>query len=535
MASAVGINLGSQSYLPVDTVGTLNYGISKIDISPFGASGTLFNGTVGVSSIPQVSIGTLPTLNITSGSINGTVNIGNTPSLGTIGTLGTALGVGSVGGLGTLPGVGVVSSITNGSINIPNGTLQALGTLGTVGTVAGLGTLPGIGIVTALGTMGTLGTLLGIGSIANIGTINNAGTINAGTINTGTINTGTFVYTGGTLNLIGTLQAGTVVNNGGSIQLYDTSGSIANILTSVGTAAQQNAQLMAGAYLEKSGSLTGLGTILAMDVSNYRAFSLQVSGTFVGSMNSQISDNNVNFVGQNLISVSNTSGGGGSLITSNNIYNGVFAGRYFQVGMTNYTSGTANLLLELYTNSQQVNINNVQANQGGAWNIGTLGTLGLGTITGNLGTMGTLGTITNLGQIYNAGTLQAGTISTGTFQENPIPTSKVTNTGTTGTAGAGTTFGTIQGTVSSGTEIILSDVSIVALAGTPTVALGWGTAAIPYQGTMGIEGGVFPAGGGIAKVYTQANHSGTNGFLTYGITGGTAYFKVGYQVIAATV
>src|ERR1700721_1443434 len=97
--SQVGINIGSATSIASDLIGTVNYGISKIDISPIGASGALFNGTVGINSIPQVSVGTLP----------------NLPQ----GTLGSIIGIGSVSGLSNLPG----------------------GTLNNVGTVPGVGTI----------------------------------------------------------------------------------------------------------------------------------------------------------------------------------------------------------------------------------------------------------------------------------------------------------------------------------------------------------------------------------------------------------
>ena len=208
-------------------------------------------------------------------------------------------------------------------------------------------------------------------------------------------------------------------------------------------------------------------------------------------------------------------------------------------------------------------------------NLGTIGTLGLGTITGNLGTIGTLGlgsvvvnslpnlpqgsinvTAGTIGTILSIGTLPnlpqgsinvtAGTIGTvgnvgtlngGTVQINHIPVSKVTSFGTMGTQGSGTTFFTIQGTVGAGTEALVSDWSMVVMAGTCGVSLSFGTNGGAFvQGTGVIGAGSFPAGGGLMGVADPANHSGTNGAIYAGLYGaGTAYFKVSYQTVATIV
>ena len=176
----------------------------------------------------------------------------------------------------------------------------------------------------------------------------------------------------------------------------------------------------------------------------------------------------------------------------------------------------------------------------GMLNAGTVSMLNAGTIT-TLGTMGTLGLLIN-GTLASSGTTTGvgtvsniGTLNIGTVQISQTPTIKTTAYGTLGTAGAGTTFGTIQGTVGSGTEIIITGWSVVAISGTPTVSLAFGTAALPIQGTGVLMGGAFPAGGGIAQEVDNAINSGTNGLLIYGITSGTAFFTANYQTVATTV
>ena len=143
--------------------------VEKGTITRVGNVGTLELGSVMINSIPQVSIGTIPNVNIASGTQQ---------TVGTVGLLKT----------GTLAQVTSVS-------NLASGTLAALAS----GTITG-GTLQNL-------VSGTINALAS-GTITN-GTLQNlvSGTINA--LASGTISVGTFSMTTGTLN------GGTLANLGG--------------------------------------------------------------------------------------------------------------------------------------------------------------------------------------------------------------------------------------------------------------------------------------------------------------------------------
>jgi len=347
-SSSVGINLGSATGIASDLIGTVNYGISKIDISPIGASGTLFNGTVGISSIPQISIGTIP--NIPGGSIvmtNGT--IGTVPGIGTISNLGSLTNIGtlpnlpngtlgSVLGLGTLPGVGTVTNL---------GSITNIGTLGTqtgLGSVGGLGTLPGVGVITTVtnlsnGTIQNSGTVTGVGSISNIGSI---AAIISGTIqNSGTV-TGI-----GTITNIGSLtNIGTIPNIPGGTLGILTNGTLSNSGTTTGVGTITNL-----------GSVTNIGQL-------YNAGTIQ-AGT-IGTIG-------------NIGTLPNLPGGS-IVVTSGTINSGTITAGTINTGTFVYTGGTLNLIGTLQAGTVVNNGGSVQISPKPAVNILTYGTVSSGTI-----------------------------------------------------------------------------------------------------------------------------------------------------------
>ncbi len=383
-------------------------------------------------------------------------------------------------------------TITNGSIVV---------TAGTIGTIANIGTIPNIpgGTINQavmFGYNGTSDIAIKTDTPGNLYTIGTqfAGTLNTGTINTGTINSATI--SGGTLQ---NLNFGTIAISDGTTKANVMSSGVSN-----GTATQ-NAQLIAGGLGEYIGSVTG-GTadiIPSLDASNYRWGALQLLNTWVGTVTVQSSNDNNTFITQFAYNINSNSQNGFTNITSNSLYTFPVAGRYLRIRMQAFTSGTAQGYLELFTTPTE-NVRIITASQGGAWNIGTLGTLGLGTITGNLGTIGTLGTITNLGQVYNAGTLQAGTI-----QLNPVPTQNILTIGTAGTLGVGTLVGS-QGV---GTAIYVTSYAIdgdSSALGTAEVILSFGTAvtgtAVLFRATLNSLNsvashnfGAFPVNAGITN------------------------------------
>jgi hypothetical protein len=90
--------------------------------------------------------------------------------------------------------------------------------------------------------------------------------------------------------------------------------------------------------------------VQSTDVSAYRAFSLQVTGTWVGTLSIQFSDDNGTWInaGTAVKDSTQTFLTAGTL-TSNAMVSGPILHRYLRVRMTAYTSGTANGVLELFT------------------------------------------------------------------------------------------------------------------------------------------------------------------------------------------
>lgn len=188
----------------------------------------------------------------------------------------------------------------------------------------------------------------------------------------GNITLSTLPYTPRTINAA---QNGTWTN-----KLSDGTNT-ANILpaTSVSNAiASQAALLTAGAYAEQAslsaGSLNA-DLVPSTDVSNYKAASLHINGTYSGTITIQGSDDNSNF--QSVFFYDFATGSGGTTTGATNKLIMIPLGfRYLRVRMTSYTSGTATGTLELYT--QPGFVNSVLANQNGTWTVGANSATGSG-------------------------------------------------------------------------------------------------------------------------------------------------------------
>lgn len=179
------------------------------------------------------------------------------------------------------------------------------------------------------------------------------------------------IGTSGSLALDATLT-------GGSQQTKMTDGTnIANILKSDGTAAGQNAQFISGAYKEATGLSAGslnADLVPSTDVSAYKWLSLQVTGTYSGTLTFQISNDGTNFTSFPLcLSTSyNTNNMATSTTGTGQIFVGPVIARYLRVRMTAYTSGTATGTLETYTiPPTPVTMANAGAFQSGTWNVGS--------------------------------------------------------------------------------------------------------------------------------------------------------------------
>lgn len=145
---------------------------------------------------------------------------------------------------------------------------------------------------------------------------------------------------------------------------------VGNILKSDGTAAGQNSQMVSGTFLEKTGSATGTGSIIAsFDVSNYKWAALQLTGFGSATVQFQVSNDNVNFLAIGVYNATATNSSTTS-ITSNGAYAGPLQYRYLRIQVTTYASGTLVATLEVYTVPPSLGVLGVNASQTGTWNIG---------------------------------------------------------------------------------------------------------------------------------------------------------------------
>lgn len=106
----------------------------------------------------------------------------------------------------------------------------------------------------------------------------------------------------------------------------------------------------AGITLEVTGSAGSLNAdaIASTDVSLYRWVSVQVTGTWSGTLTFQGSNDNSTFVSVALMNTASTQATAFTTLTSNVIAHGPIAFKYFRVRMTSYSSGTANATAEFY-------------------------------------------------------------------------------------------------------------------------------------------------------------------------------------------
>lgn len=195
------INEGTSTGVAVDVIGTLHYGIVKLDMGTIGGTNP-FSGTI--PAVSNLAAGTVT--RVEGGTIGRVGNVG-TLEVGTISAMPNIPG----GTIGLVTRVGNVGTVEVGTIttipNIPGGTITRVSTIGTleVGTISSIPNIPGgtLGLVTTVtnlsnGTIQNSGTTTGVGTVTNIGQLYNAGTVQN--------------QLGGTIT---TLQNGTVVSNGG--------------------------------------------------------------------------------------------------------------------------------------------------------------------------------------------------------------------------------------------------------------------------------------------------------------------------------
>ncbi|HEX7633119.1 MAG TPA: hypothetical protein VF401_02200 [Candidatus Saccharimonadales bacterium] len=85
------------------------------------------------------------------------------------------------------------------------------------------------------------------------------------------------------------------------------------------------------------------------DVSNYSSVSVQIQGTWSGTLSFQCSNDNTNWVAATLFSASSLATSGSQSVTANGVLHGPLPEQYFRIRMTSYTSGTASVNILLKT------------------------------------------------------------------------------------------------------------------------------------------------------------------------------------------
>lgn len=93
-----------------------------------------------------------------------------------------------------------------------------------------------------------------------------------------------------------------------------------------------------------TGTIGALNAVLggAVDALNYQSVSIQITGTWSGTLTFQVSNDNVNWITKTMYSPSLNAS---ATTTANNIFSADIGSRYFRAQMTSYASGTASVTI----------------------------------------------------------------------------------------------------------------------------------------------------------------------------------------------
>jgi hypothetical protein len=219
------------------------------------------------------------------------------------------------------------------------------------------------------GTTGVLATASYVYNGTNFDKPRSATTA-AGTIGTGLLGAGVLGFDGTNYQRLKTDSSGVLAVSG--------AGSGGDVITGD---TGQNALLTAGGRKELTGLSAGslnADLLPSTDVSNYAWGSVQVTGTWSGTITFQVSNDNSNWNSMTWASSGNTTNSSSSATTGNATYHGPISGRYIRIRMTTYASGTANGIVELFNNSRVLNSMGVAAGQSGTWTVGSNSATGVG-------------------------------------------------------------------------------------------------------------------------------------------------------------
>lgn len=142
------------------------------------------------------------------------------------------------------------------------------------------------------------------------------------------------------------------------------------------------AEAEGGFFLETTGlsvnSLNG-DLVPATNVSAFKWFSLQVLGTWTGTLTFQGSNDNTNWASVAVININSAGGNVVSTTTGNGLFHGPIAYKWLRVRMTGSPTGTATGVLMLFSTAAVLNSFGIAASQQGTWtvSVGTPTTGGL--------------------------------------------------------------------------------------------------------------------------------------------------------------
>lgn len=160
---------------------------------------------------------------------------------------------------------------------------------------------------------------------------------------------------------------------GGTQQTKVTDGTnILSVLKSDGTAAAQNAAMVAGTHLTAAFTTTTAQAVATTDAANYSWVTVHVT-TQGGSstVTFQTSNDNINWISNSLNSAANTVSALAVSTTSAGVmFQGPISGRYFRLNVTGIVSGTTAGTVEFMTMPRALNSLGVASAQSGTWTVG---------------------------------------------------------------------------------------------------------------------------------------------------------------------
>lgn len=172
-------------------------------------------------------------------------------------------------------------------------------------------------------------------------------------------------------------RAANYVWNSGNSQwerMTQASGGSGGTVTQGSGASAGTAWRVQGDFAEQSSLTAGslnADLVPSTDVSAHKFGSIQVAGTFSGSLTIQGSNDNSTFSTVQNTSLNSTTNAVANTITTTGLYSFPIAYRFLRIRMTAYTSGTATGTLELYTSAPAFMATQVGAGQVGTWTVGS--------------------------------------------------------------------------------------------------------------------------------------------------------------------